>query len=192
MLKRLLVLAAIVVLLIGAQTGKGYAATNLVTNGSFETGDFTGWTLSGGVSFAYVSPGGVSGNYEALLGTGGSMGSISQTIGTAAGQAYTVSFWLANDDFTGSNQFEALWNGSVVNTLPAVQDNAPAFDYTGFTYTGLATGSSSTIAFDFQNDSSVFHLDNVSATAPEPAIILLLGPGLAGLAGLRYRMREAA
>jgi hypothetical protein len=74
-------------------------AQNLVVNPGFETGDFTGWTLSGdtgGCSVSTLHP--HSGNFSARLGPLGFQtdGFLDQTITTVVGQSYHVDFWLAN------------------------------------------------------------------------------------------------
>ena len=59
----------------------GAAQASTITNPGFETGDFTGWALSGDTSFTSVdnfSP--HSGSFGAFLGTSGSTGSITQTL----------------------------------------------------------------------------------------------------------------
>jgi hypothetical protein len=200
MFKKIILIAAMAMLSIGAQVGT--ASADLV-NGGFETGDFTGWTLTNADYATYVigdssSPSTTahSGNSEALLGMSGSPGTISQSMATTAGQVYTVNFWLANDgtpqmagfDGTGTVSFMALWNGVAQNIKPLVDTNT-AFPYTQYQFTAIADASgASTVGFEFQHDTSTFHLDDVSATpTPIPAAAWLLGSGLMGLVGLRRK-----
>ena len=72
-------------------------AAELVTNGGFETGNFSGWTLGGNTGFTGVDTASAhSGTYGAYFGAVGSTGTLSQLLNTVAGQTYTVSFWLSN------------------------------------------------------------------------------------------------
>src|ERR1039458_7086168 len=94
----LVVIALVAVLLIGAPTA---FATNLVTNGSFETGDFTGWTVNAGLLDVetgrfYVYSGAQDGAFYSIMGDVGSDGTLSQTFSDTAGQHYTFSFWFAS------------------------------------------------------------------------------------------------
>ena len=89
-------------------------ADNLVVNGNFGTGDFTGWTQTtatndtsnlamGGVSGAnYASFGAYTGDASgAFNGTQGDLtyyDGISQTLSTTAGASYTLTFSLMNED----------------------------------------------------------------------------------------------
>jgi len=77
----------------------GAAQASIITNPGFETGDFTGWALSGDLSFTAVddfSP--HSGRFSAGLATSvrtpGSTGSITQTLATTAGVSYDIEFWV--------------------------------------------------------------------------------------------------
>src|SRR6266404_3872321 len=77
-------MVAAMVLVVGI-SGAAHAV-ELVTNGSFETGDFTGWTLTGNTGFTGVECPGVpfagpgDGNCDAFLGPVGSDGTLSQVL----------------------------------------------------------------------------------------------------------------
>jgi hypothetical protein len=161
----------------------GLASANLITNGGFETGDFTGWTQGGNTGFTFVSTGYAhSGTYGAQLGPVGSDGYLSQTLATTPGNLYTFSFWLQGSGRT-PNDFSASFNGVTVYTVT----DSPAFSYTEFTFTGLlATSSSTTVQFAFRDDPSYWGLDDVSVSGatstPETGTsALLLSLGLVGL-----------
>jgi hypothetical protein len=168
------------------------ANANLVVNGDFETGDFTGWSQSGDTSFDGVD-GTVpqSGNYAAYFGsTSGS--SISQILTTLAGELYQVDFWLATEnDVNGvaiPNHFEFDWNGALVTELT---DAPGGGGYTHYTFTLLATSASSTINFSFLSVPAFWDFDTVSAEAagvPEPGSLALVALGCA-LAGWSRRKR---
>ena len=132
-----------------------------MTNGSFETDNFSGWTLGGNDTSGqmYINGQAESGSFAAALGSVGSDGTLSQTLQTTAGQQYTLSFWLANNG-SGPDDITAKWNGATVLALT----NAPAQGYTEYTFTVTATGSTSTLEFDARQDPSHWSLDNISVT----------------------------
>ena len=139
--------------------------TNLVVNGGFETGDFTGWTLSGNVAptqwgpQTFITNNAQSGQDAAGLGSVGSDGTLSQNIQTTAGQHYTLDFWLANEG-GGPNDFTAKWNGQTLLALV----NASAQGYTEYTYDVVGTAGTSNLEFDFRQDPSFWSLDSISVT----------------------------
>lgn len=171
-------------------------AGNLVTNGGFETGDFTGWTLSGnmanpGTDWGVDNTDPHSGTYEAFFGAVGSPIFLKQTLATTVGQTYTINFWLDQTvDPNGPyhNYFTASFEGTTIDAL----SNIVAQPYTEYTFTEKATSASSVLQFSFQNGAGFFDIDDISvspksSTIPEPSSLILIAPGLAALYFLRKR-----
>jgi hypothetical protein len=191
-LKTLLVIVALVVFVASAPA---IFAQNLVTNGSFETGDFTGWTTGGNfedtevVSGAFYDyTGAEDGNFYAVLGPVGSDGTLSQTLTDHAGAQYTISFWFGS---VGDNpsDFSASWDGTQLLSLTNPNTGAA---WSQYTYQVTGTGSD-TLTFAFRDDPGYMSLDNVSVTensgqsVPEPSSLLMLGTGVLGLGGVVRR-----
>jgi hypothetical protein len=181
----------------------GGARAELIVNGGFETGDFTGWTVVDPSGFTLVEPtftsptNGLtytphSGTYFAALGAEGADGTVSQTFADVAGASYEASFYLASDGLT-PNDFAVTGPGGL--SLPTMTD-VPASPYT--LYFGFFTGSGSdTITFTERDDPGFFSLDDVSVVStpvPEPVVwaTMSLGLGLAGAALRRRRTLAAA
>jgi hypothetical protein len=139
----------------------------LVQNGGFETGDFTGWTQSGNPGYTTVYSGGSqfahSGTYGARMGPVGSLGYLSQTLPTIAGQNYLLSLWLDSPNTSGTltpNEFSILWNGSKIFDQP----NIAKIGWTNLQFIVTATGSSAVLQFGFRDDPYYLGLDDISVT----------------------------
>jgi hypothetical protein len=191
MLKSLLCAAA----LAAAVMTTPAAAVNLVTNGSFETGDFTGWSETGDTSFTGVIGSALGfdptdGVYQGIFGPVGGLVYISQDIVTTPGASYLLSFDIGNTGGTPS-EFVLAWDGITLLDIPDL-DPFPYMTASG----GLtATTSLTTLTFGFFQEPDYFFLDNVVLTAiPEPAswALMLAGFGMIGGAMRRRQIALAA
>ena len=163
--KFLLTFAGVILLVFPSVT-----SADIVFNGGFETGDFTGWILSGN-----PIPGNVdmsaphSGMYAANLSAAGSLGYMDQFLPTNAGALYNLTFYLESDGGT-PNEFLA----QVAGTTLFQELNIPAQSYALYSFFFQATTASTDLKFGFRNDPGFFHLDDISVTAvPEPASVWL-------------------
>lgn len=160
---------------------------NIVQNGGFETGDFTDWTLSENPIYSFVDDGtqtGISphsGNFFAAFGHPTSLGSLSQTLPTVAGQTYLLSAWLnspnVNDlpqavsagiTINTPNQLTVSWNGTTLFNQSNIQ---PINGWTNLLFVVNATGSSTALKFGERVDPWYLGLDDVNVwPMPSPNI----------------------
>lgn len=164
------------------------AHANLVSNGGFETGDFSGWvantTTNDGVDG--LSP--HDGSKAAYFGTYTGTASITQTLDTyGPGGVYDVSFWIKNEG-DGPNSFEFDWDGAQVMALVDVA----AFDYVQYSFVLVSTGAWTDLKFTFNHSPAFWDFDSVVVEnhIPEPGSFALAG--LAGALALSARRRRPA
>lgn len=166
------------------------SAASIVVNGDFQTGTLAGWTSNQSVSFPWVIASSGSNFYAStgcvgapcITGTMAQQSYLYQDLSTVAGTTYALSFDY-NPDGGTPNDLEVLFGSTVVANLV----NAPNTTLT-YTYSVLATGSTTRLEFLGRQDPSFNFLDNVSATGaagitPEPSTFVLVGSSMLGLAG---------
>jgi hypothetical protein len=169
----------------------GAVQAESVTNGGFETGDFTGWSQFGNTGFTGVGAGTqASGTYGAFFGPVGSTGGITQTLALPANANVTVSFWLHNDG-GGFNSFDASFDGSSLLSFT----NAGGIGYNFYSYNVTTTAANPALTFTFRQDPAWWYLDDVSVTStivplPTGASMGLLGLAGAGVLGRIARRRK--
>jgi hypothetical protein len=158
------------------------AEPQLVQNGGFETGDFTGWTLVGDTIKASVIYDAVedatnfplavhAGTCGACLGDD-KLATLSQSLATVPGQSYLLSLWLDNPTNSPGQEFLVNWNTSeaATNTIYSIS-SPPAFGWTNLQFVLLAAGSGTVLEFGAQNDPpNYFGLDDVSVTPIPPPV----------------------
>jgi hypothetical protein len=120
------------------------AKANLITNGGFETGNFTGWTADfNGIVLG--TSGGVaphSGNFQAAF---SNISSLTQSVATTPGASYTINFFLALASVR-PNSFSVSWGGVPIFSLT----NQANF---GYTFNVTASTAFTALLFNFFCDS---------------------------------------
>ena len=170
------------------------ARADLVVNGGFESGDFTGWVVSDSNGIVIDNADFDSGSASASLGSFGTPGTLSQTLTTMAGTSYQISYFLHNQG-TGTGfppaveLFQASFDGVVLDTETGVLVSG---GYNFFNFQQIASSASTALVFTEQNDDSVWNLDDVSVTpvtasVPEPGSATLLASAV--LLALGYARR---
>ena len=173
-----------------------HAATNLIANGNFGTGDFTDWTAVDVSYPIYVTTSPTEGGsvYSAQI-AGYTYGpdTLSQSVTDTSGTSYTLSFgvYQAPPNLSASDiSFVVDWNGASVFTQP----NPSGIGWQNYALLVTGTGSD-TLSFAAANNPGLTFLDNVSLSGvPEPSTwaMLLFGFGGLGFAGYRASRKSAA
>lgn len=154
------------------------ARANLVTNGGFETGDFSGWSTqaAGSGSVFHVGLGGHTGTYAAVFAaTAAQDDQIYQTVPTMAGTQYTLSFWVLNLG-VGNDHLRVSWEGATVLDESPVSHPLETWDFVSIPVTATMNGSE--LRFGAFDGPAGMALDDICLTeVPEPASLGLLAAG---------------
>lgn len=158
------------------------AQANLVVNGGFETGNFTGWTTQAaafGSNYGVINGQSHSGSFSARFQANqGQQDAIWQTLNTVQGTNYSIRFWLYNAG-VGDDNLQVLWEGfNILNQAPI---EAPLESWTEYNLNALATTNGSEFKFRLYDSNAWVLLDDINVTAspvPEPATMAALGGGL--------------
>ncbi|MCG2632349.1 hypothetical protein L6654_37680 [Bradyrhizobium sp. WYCCWR 13023] len=192
--KSIVVAAGLAVVAMGSTEA---SASQFLANGSFETGDFTGWNLTGDQGLVFVvdgsavpyvgggvTQGAQQGSFYVYEGPVGSEAILSQTFADTIGATLTISGWVTGDGSQPSD-VRFLFNGIELGAVNPVPDQ----QWTQYVFTAIATGND-TFSVAFQNDNSFNGLDNFSVSnisaVPESGTWALMLLGFAGLGALRY------
>lgn len=152
---------------------------NIVLDGGFEASDFCYWTLGGDPNIYYynsvstsnhvgtVTSAPYDGEYCALLSQASDIAYLSQTLPTAPGQRYLLSFWLENPVRLPPNEFLVKWHTNSTALLLDLKDMG-GFTWTNYQFTVTASNTVTTLEFGNRNDNGQFGLDDISVT-PLPA-----------------------
>jgi hypothetical protein len=174
-------------------------ATELLVNGGFETGDFTGWILNDPSGSTSVQPtsfgyGAQAGNSYVYAGPpSSSPGSLSQTFADHAGDSLKISGWAIGDTFNSPNNL-----GNVSYYFDKVFLGSPDLssgNWTNSLFSVLATGND-TFSILFSNDNSFNGLDTFSVTSPAsvttplPSTWTMMLIGLVGFGWLAYQRAQ--
>lgn len=187
------------------------ASANLVTNGDFETGTLSGWSVGNAVdnqnwqsytaALINNAPAPLPGSTSYATTGCGSFCSLSQGLATTAGQAYTLSFAYNSGSFAqnaGPTDLQVFWGTSLLTPVfdfngPTPPDKSGNPDWAFYSVTLFASSADTELTFKGEAGAGMMGLDNINVSAvPEPSTWVMLISGFLGLGFLAYRRRPHA
>lgn len=148
-----------------------YSVTNLVTNGSFEAG-LTGWTHEE-VNLVN-SWQGADGDYTVDLNAEAGGGSVSQTLSTAVGQAYSVGFSLSKNPGSSATETAIVSAaGQSQNYAYSLVNNAADMLWQERVFTFTANSSATELKFEGADPNIIAYLFGIPISSQDawgPAI----------------------
>ena len=144
------------------------------------------WAVAGGANnlLSTSAAWGANGVASATLANGGTSGNA----GFTSGISYTLVMTLTRNASSGLDIVSTMTGGTINGTgtvTSSVTDSTP----NTFTYDTFALRQSGTASGAAQVDTSLFKVDFITTSVPEPTTFALVGLGMLGLAGYR-RMRR--
>ena len=172
----------------------------LIVNGDFASGNFNGWSASN-MSISQNNNGIRALSGDAYFAYTGKNGSLSQTINTVAGNAYTLSF-IANNDV--NNQLynptqcfiSASQNGNLIFKNFSNLAIVNSWVQQSYTFTANTNQTTLQIAMNFQPANSQGYIDRISvvgaSSVPESSTYALVGLGALALIVVNHRRSKSA
>lgn len=168
------------------------AHADLIVNGGFETGDFTGWTQSG---FFIDTTNPDSGVYDASTGCSGASCAtvgdpnsafIYQDVATTVGTTYDLTFFYDSGQLPAfGSELLVLFGDPTASSLSTVVDFVDVDTSGAYAeYQGTVTATALTLQLEFlgRQDLDFYYVDDVSLNAqisavpePSPFLLVLLG-----------------
>jgi len=175
----------------------------MITNGSFETGDFTGWVSTGTGNNVTPNEGSTDGIYAASFNGGEVVGNgvLSQSFTTVIGNTYLLDFDYGV--FSAPNiaipntqnlRVELIGDSTLLSQILTDTGSNPNV-FTTYSFGFTADSISTTLSFTdlttlSQSASTDFVIDNISVSpVPVPAAAWLFASGLLGLISIAKRKK---
>jgi hypothetical protein len=193
MIKKPFVLAALIFL------WPAVASANIVLNPGFESGQadwtFQGFTIAPNVANTGTASAQTPCVGHACVSTLNSGAYIDQSLATAAGQTYNLSFFVAENAGPPS-EFSVFWNGNqIADVLNPANNSLPG--WVEYSYSGLlATGNSTDLQVHGRQDPSLIYFDDfsvnptISSAVPEPSTWAMMILGFGGIGFMAYRRKS--